>query len=830
MPRAREFIDAKDDLGALVYLQAAVERQDVPREGDARLDPQLAAQASRTQHLIGQTRGRIFSQTNEPKQLDAALDAYHEAVRTSGRSPHPDILVEAMRMYRAHGAHEGTLHLAAHIIQEHPSFHGLGDVVLQAIACLVQLKQKVPGQYVQWLCEMPQLKETDALMLTARAKEARGKIEVAREGFREIFLTLQIEKRDAELLQSKLHLEAEQNRASDGKPNPIGDCDTQDRDNSYGDESGSETKSHANLTTMERIRRRGKNKKALEEIDSGENRCMGPPMDEPLIGNHKTWELWIEDANTWIKAARVWFDMGEYELSNVMLMGALERAANPGDECWSRLCYGHAMIGHTEAALRYFKKINKGRFQRDLIGYHRKFPKWAKVSFRPGSNRDIMRRMLENVWHIRELVIDEAFKLDDREREKENMRGMKKAETDMRWFLTEERIWNACVTIGCYMRMWLAQAELRRRRRAVTTIQSAMRVFLVRQRINRIRSLLHLTGMIRAQQLNARLSGWNAQLKFLKTTAVAASVRRISTLMAMRKMRIMIEVRRRAVRMRRIIDVVPVVKLAWLRITQRRILQVINDEKERRSACLIQRMFRSRLMKQLFLVLRGSGVYPNRALSIWYRDRLTGMSKMLLEKRLTPYAQKIENNARRFKAQKLAKKLRRQKALDEFRRRKKEEAAARRRKANEDRRKRKKAEVEAALRAKRRQIAKDLLGQLSNPVWEKLQNLLEQATVALGEDHNLVVRGRRLSLALEKESAHKRYLKVNERGRVMRRARRRGFESVEKELDIAFVEGRLDPIPLPPQSPEPNWQEMLMQSTQTNSIPKKTSKPECRDE
>ena len=101
---------------------------------------------------------------------------------------------------------------------------------------------------------------------------------------------------------------------------------------------------------------------------------------------------------------------------------------------------------------------------------------------------------------------------------------------------------------------------------------------------------------------------------------------------------------------------------------------------------------------------------------------------------------------------------------------------------------------------------------LTNPTWETLHALLEQADIALGADHQLVVRGRRLQKALEKESAHKRYMKTNERGRVMRRARKRHFESVEKDLDTAFVEGRLD-IPLPPQVCEPNWHEMLAGSS-----------------
>ena len=70
---------AGDDLGG-PYLLAAVERQDVPEDPHARMAPDVAAAATRA-HISLQTRGRLFSKTNDPAHLDAALKAYHEAVR-----------------------------------------------------------------------------------------------------------------------------------------------------------------------------------------------------------------------------------------------------------------------------------------------------------------------------------------------------------------------------------------------------------------------------------------------------------------------------------------------------------------------------------------------------------------------------------------------------------------------------------------------------------------------------------------------------------------------------------------------------------------------------
>ena len=70
----------------------------------------------------------------------------------------------------------------------------------------------------------------------------------------------------------------------------------------------------------------------------------------------------------------------------------------------------------------------------------------------------------------------------------------------------------------------------------------------------------------------------------------------------------------------------------------------------------------------------------------------------------------------------------------------------------------------------------------------------------LGEDHNLIVRGKKVAKVLEKEWLH--FNRSKERRRVMGRARDRKYESVEEELDREFVKGNIHIIPSsPPTSP-----------------------------
>ena len=437
-----------NDVLALKYLIETKNR--LPNTQHQFIDPKLAHEASTIQRLLGQTSYRIYTSTNDPSNLDTAILAYQESVRTCGRSPNPELLVEAIKIYRSHGAHEGALRLCAMLIQDHPNYSQIGHVVMNAISCMIELKVQIPGAYVSWLCQMPGIEETDALLLTAKAQERRNKREEARAGYREIFLRLKTrEIRQKETINS------------------------------------ARSSARSNENTMEY---QGETKNSTSNSPT--------EMEETLIGKHTSWETWCEDPDTWIKAGRPWYNKQEYELSNIMFQSALSKSSFPGDECLCKMVIGYTKIGNPEKATTYFKRMNKGKFRTKVIGTHRTYPKWSKVSMRPGSDEYQYTQMIENsCFHIAKQMKEDAFKLDDRERQKENTRGLKKSENETRLFLTEEKIWNACVTIGCSMRMWIAQALLRRRRRAVLKAQSMLRVYIAKLKVNRIRALLHLRGI-----------------------------------------------------------------------------------------------------------------------------------------------------------------------------------------------------------------------------------------------------------------------------------------------------------------------------------------------
>jgi hypothetical protein len=192
-----------------------------------------------------------------------------------------------------------------------------------------------------------------------------------------------------------------------------------------------------------------------------------------------------------------------------------------------------------------------------------------------------------------------------------------------------------------------------------------------------------------------------------------------------------------------------------------------------------------------------------------YRNKLTGMSKMILERRLTPSCLKIQNQYRRRKATTYVARVRKAKALALARKRAKKIAADRRRKANQAKRDAMEAKHQAKLRARKREISKLLVKQLSNPTWETLNALLTEGNTALGEEHDLMVRGTRLLKALEKESAFQHYRKKKDRKVTQHRASARQFNSVDKELNAKWRQGALGIAPAP-QSPPPNLTRLLM--------------------
>lgn len=300
---------SKDRIEAEKYLEELVNRlptnndDEYDEYGDQkvqknkqRLDPHVAHEITIAQRLLGQTSFALYQENDNPMYLEKTLNAYKEATRTAGRYPEPELLIETIKAYRSFGSHEGALNLCIHLIQNHPTHNEIGQVVMHAIACMIQLKVNIPGQYIQWLCEMPTVSETDALLLTARATELRGERETARQGYREIFLRLMKERRDEERkIERRFNAQRE------------------------------ETKEMSTKTTT-------KEEQLTNEINSY--------RDSLLIGKHTKWDAWCEDSITWIKAGRCWFDKKEYECSNAMFGAALHCSSLPGNECMTKLIIG----------------------------------------------------------------------------------------------------------------------------------------------------------------------------------------------------------------------------------------------------------------------------------------------------------------------------------------------------------------------------------------------------------------------------------------------------------------------------------------------------------
>eukprot|EP00949_MAST-11_sp_MAST-11-sp1_P001718 g1718.t1 len=178
---------------------------------------------------------------------------------------------------------------------------------------------------------------------------------------------------------------------------------------------------------------------------------------------------------------------------------------------------------------------------------------------------------------------------------------------------------------------------------------------------------------------------------------------------------------------------------------------------------------------------------------LYYKGGLSTITKTLVERRLRNIAVKIQAAVRRRNAYRKAALLRREKRRREKAERERAEKLARRKRALELRERRRKEEYEAKLRKERKAIMRGLVGCFQDPSWDVLEPLLLKGSVALGEDHDLMKRGRRVAAVLEKEWIH--FHGGAEQSRIKLRARNRKFESVEEDLDEAFVSGNLPIAP-----------------------------------
>ena len=90
--------------------------------------------------------------------------------------------------------------------------------------------------------------------------------------------------------------------------------------------------------------------------------------------------------------------------------------------------------------------------------------------------------------------------------------------------------------MGCCFRMWIAQAEFRRRKQAVLTIQSMLRCYIAMLRFSKLRGLLRLRAVAHNVMYLNRLQSWNASIRLMKTTAVAMYAKRLTMLMVTRRL------------------------------------------------------------------------------------------------------------------------------------------------------------------------------------------------------------------------------------------------------------------------------------------------------
>ena len=178
---------------------------------------------------------------------------------------------------------------------------------------------------------------------------------------------------------------------------------------------------------------------------------------------------------------------------------------------------------------------------------------------------------------------------------------------------------------------------------------------------------------------------------------------------------------------------------------------------------------------------------------LYYKGGLSTITKTLVERRLRNIAVKIQAAVRRRNAYRKAALLRREKGGG-----KRPSASALENWQGESVPLScvsgvEKKSMRAKLRKERKAIMRGLVGCFQDPSWDVLEPLLLKGSVALGEDHDLMKRGRRVAAVLEKEWIH--FHGGAEQSRIKLRARNRKFESVEEDLDEAFVSGNLPIAP-----------------------------------
>lgn len=548
-----------------------------------------------------------------------------------------------------------------------------------------------------------------------------------------------------------------------------------------------------------------------------------------VVGSHLRWEEWVSDPSTWSYFAKPFLAARQtLEAAHALLLGAIDCAAALQDESLEALAltYSQLDVGSRDRAKIYVRRIRRGHFLRDWVGSRRRYPKWARVCMRKeveARSRRLARSRYLDAW-----IDDQALTADRRAREEDENRMMRKAEDEMRFYLTELKICRAITLIQRVCRGFMVRGLLIPNiRRGVIKIQACLRGSFARTRVARIRALRKiLTMRVHCRLVHAyrrRVALW----RLAKLVASWEGARCAQRLIAQRRLfytanafvhclrlqrRLKEEIRRRAMwKLRSTIAVSSAARCVQRSIVRgtairgaKKVVTVsvacicvlkmkkrIEWYKEDAAARMLQRAVRRKMMQDLFKCLSNFHARPSRILDLYFRGKLSAELVIIVEARLHTHALKIQAHARRVKANKRASLLRIERERAIRRERQRQERLARRRRAIEQQRAAAEQRRKAKIRSRRREISKALLNQLRNPTYETLTNILTDARIALGSESEMVLKGEKLLRALEKESAHQHFWRSRERRRVHVRAQDRRFGGIDRELDEAFRRGDL---------------------------------------
>jgi tetratricopeptide (TPR) repeat protein len=512
-----------------------------------------------------------------------------------------------------------------------------------------------------------------------------------------------------------------------------------------------------------------------------------------LTQMHDNWATWRDDAELWRQCSELFLELEMYELLDHCNAQTFRCSPFHTGSFFAHWAHTNSLMGDTATAEKHLRSIFKGEFIKDACDSKRTITSQAdRDSERggkygkplTGEHLEIL-NIVEKSEFMRRYIQKRVTLADLNARQIMEQELMAQAEVETKWFLTELKIWTNGIKICAYARGHLARNYRRKAYKAILDIERVFRGHMGRKRASRLMALRRINAVRFLARQYDRMRVLSARWKLMAVGARRVATGRWAEKAALWRFK----------------------KFTFSHtVFLQRMVKAIETEKLNRAAILIQRLFRNRMMKELIKMI-ASREPSEMIMRLFYRDALTGPCREVLGRLLDPYATEIQCRYRQKKAvrrvarrraehkrwlvkqEEARKRAARRKATLDFQRRQREEA-----KRREDRKKRMK-EIQT-----RKDVMKGLVQCFADPKWDEINRLLVIGTPLLGEDHNLIVRGKKVAKVLEKEWLH--FNRSKERRRVMGRARDRKYESVEEELDREFVKGNIHIIPSsPPTSP-----------------------------